>query len=173
MRITEVGLRALARRMRVKLPKNKQLEWGQWQEIIREMSGKVDKWALKSKTGRAKDEMLEFYRGSIGEFQGFKDAYRNFVMHMKEKIEYDGDEAHSLITRVSHFMNRLASNIDEKGYALTAARKRRIFAELDKQTKAAEKEEQSDERARQGVPELRPSNGKTDKSVTQSDSGQT
>ena len=102
MRITEVGLRALGRRMHVRLSRKRQLEWGQWNEILIEMRKKTDILANR-KASNARDELLEFYRGSIGEFEGYKDAYRNFVMHMREKIEYDDGEAQSLIGRVSTY----------------------------------------------------------------------
>src|SRR6266576_670880 len=81
--------------------------------------------------GREKDELLEFYRGAIAEFQGYKDAYRNFIMHMREKIDYDSNEARSLIDRVSHFMTRLSGKIDEQGLALTEARVNKMLAKID------------------------------------------
>jgi hypothetical protein len=174
MRVTEIGLRALARRMRVKLPKKRQLEWAEWQDIIREMIKKADA-AANRRAGAARDEILEFYRGSIGEFQGFKDAYRNFVMHMREKVKYDPHETKSLIDRVSHFMGRLAERIDEQGHVLTAARKKRIDAKYDSEIAKAKAEEkkQRNEQAKQGIPEVRSNNGGTSESSPQRDQEET
>lgn len=150
MRLTEIGLRALARRMRIKLPRNRQLEWGQWNDIIVEMNKKSERIANK-KAGKARDVLLEFYRGSVGEFLGFKDAYRNFVMHMREKSNYDEDEARSLIGRVAHFMDRLSGKIDEHGRILTDARIKRILAKVDAEIAAEKEEAQANEQAKTGV----------------------
>src|SRR6266576_6774055 len=91
--------------------------------------------------GREKDELLEFYRGAIGEFQGFKDAYRNFIMHMRERGDYDEDEARSLITRVAHFMTRLGNKIDEQEHALTPKRLQRLQEKLEAQEREAKEKE--------------------------------
>ena len=113
MRVAEIGLRALARRMKVKLPKNKKLEWAQCQEVLREMSNKTDTIARTAKAGPAKDELLEFYNGAIGQFYGFKDEFRNQVMHLRKA--YDEFEAASAVTRVRDFMGKLSRRINEKG----------------------------------------------------------
>jgi hypothetical protein len=99
--------------MKVKLVKNKRLEWAQWQEILREMSTKTDTIAKTMKAGPAKDELLEFYNGAIGQFYGFKDEFRNQVMHVRKT--YDEFEAASAVTRVRDFMGKLSRRINEKG----------------------------------------------------------
>jgi hypothetical protein len=162
MRITEIGLRALARRMRVSLPKHKQVEWAQWNEVIIAMSKKADVIGNTRRAGKAKDDLLEFYRGAIGEVQGFKDAYRNFVMHMREKSSYDEGEARSLLTRVSHFMDRLSGRIDENGRALTERRRKKMFAEIDARIEAEKEKQKQDEQAKQGIPELRHDDAEAD-----------
>jgi hypothetical protein len=113
MRMAEIGLRALARRMRVKLPKRKKLEWGEWQQILKEMSTHTDKLGSSLKAGPAKDEILDFYSGAIGQFNGFKDEFRNQVMHVRRS--YDEFDAESALTRVRNFMVKLARQIDERG----------------------------------------------------------
>jgi hypothetical protein len=113
MRVAEIGLRALARRMKVKLPKNKRLEWAQWQEILKEMSAKTDVIAKTAKAGPVKDALLEFYNGAIGQFYGFKDEFRNQVMHVRKK--YDAYDSERALVRVRDFMEKLAGRIDEKG----------------------------------------------------------
>lgn len=113
MRIAEIGLRALARRTKVKLPKGRPLEWGQWSELIREIQKKTDHIANKARAGPTKDETLDFYNGCIGQFLGFKDEFRNQVMHKRKN--YDQGQAQSALSRVRDFMDKLASKIDERG----------------------------------------------------------
>lgn len=105
MRVAEVGLRRLARRMNVSLPKKKSLEWAEWHAILKAMKDKTKKRARK-KHGSAADVRLEFYRNALGEFYGFEDAYRNHVVRAHEK--YDEYEAASLLVRVHGLMTRLA-----------------------------------------------------------------
>lgn len=113
MRVAEIGLRALARRMKIKLPKNKRLEWAQWQEILREMSAKTDLITRTAKAGPAKDALLEFYNGAIGQFYGFKDEFRNQVMHVRRT--YDDFDSERALVRVRDFMEKLAGRINQKG----------------------------------------------------------
>jgi hypothetical protein len=111
MRVAEIGLRCLAKERRVALPKGKPLEWGTWQDILREIKKKSDainQW----RAGPVKDAALEFYSGSLGEFEGFKDAYRNQIMHVRGR--YDEHQAASLLLRVRDFMTRLSGKIDGK-----------------------------------------------------------
>src|ERR1035437_6377080 len=113
MRAAEIGLRALARRMKVTLPKNKRLEWAQWQEILKEMKDKTEAFAKTVKAGPANDDLLEFYNGAIGQFYGFKDEFRNQVMHVRGA--YDEFDAARALTRVRDFMEELAERIDQNG----------------------------------------------------------
>lgn len=113
MRVAEIGLRALARRMRIKLPKGKKLEWGEWQAILKEMSKTIDAIGATAKAGPRKDETLEFYSGAVGQFTGFKDEFRNQVMHVRKV--YDEFDALKSLTRVRDFMEKLAGKIDEQG----------------------------------------------------------
>jgi hypothetical protein len=109
MRIAEHGLRALARERRVSIPK-RPLEWANWRDIIRAIGQKSEAIANR-RAGPARDAALEFYRGSLGEFEAFKDTYRNNVMHSRKT--YDEREADSALFHVREFMTRLASKIDE------------------------------------------------------------
>jgi hypothetical protein len=111
MRVVEYGLRALARERKIKLPKKRELEWAEWQEIISGIDQKVALIRQWSR-GSVKDKALAFYCGAIGEFYAFKDVYRNHVMHTRES--YDLHQAASVIQHVSEFMKRLAAKIDEK-----------------------------------------------------------
>jgi hypothetical protein len=112
MRTAEYGLRALARERRVKLPRKQVLEWADWRTVIDEINRKVQAIANKRR-GPARDAALEFYRGALGSLEGFKDAYRNNVMHTRKS--YTTAEALSVMHHVREFMNRLASKMDETG----------------------------------------------------------
>jgi hypothetical protein len=116
MRIAEIGLRSLARRMKVKLPKRARLEWAEWQTVLREMSKVADAIAGTKKAGPAKDELLDFYRGALGQFYGFKDEYRNHVMHTRSS--YDEHRAASVLLQVRDFMVKLSMRIDERGRSI-------------------------------------------------------
>ena len=115
MRVAEYGLRALARERSVVLPKKKPLEWAEWQAIIEGISKKTDLIANR-KAGKARDAALEFYRGALGEFQAFKDVYRNNVMHSRRS--YNDQEAQGVLVRVYDFMNRLAQKTGENPKAI-------------------------------------------------------
>lgn len=114
MRVAEFGLRALARELKIRLPRKKPLEWAQWQDIIKEMVKKADNIAATRRAGPQKDAALEFYRGAIGQFQGFKDEYRNNVMHTR--VSHDEYKAASVLTHVLDFMKKLSARIDENGH---------------------------------------------------------
>lgn len=121
MRVAELGLRGLARRMKVKLPKKKKLEWAQWQEILKVMNDNTAKISIEMKAGPRKDELLEFYRGCLGSFYGFKDEYRNQTMHPRK--QYDQFGAERALVQVKDFMNKLALRIDEDGKRLSLPNK--------------------------------------------------
>ncbi len=109
MRIAELGLRALAKERRVKIPR-KPLEWADWQEILTHLGQKVEAIA-KRKRGPTKDAALLFYQGCLGEFGAFKDTYRNMAMHVRKR--YDEHEAASALLHVREFMVRLSARLGE------------------------------------------------------------
>lgn len=115
MRVAEHGLRALARERRVKLPRNKALEWAQWNEVIKAIEKTADD-LLNKPAGQRRNSALQFYRGACGEFEAFKDIYRNDVMH--SRTSYNAVEAASATLKVRDFMLRLASKINENGRRL-------------------------------------------------------
>ena len=110
MRIAEFGLRALARDQRVKLPKYA-IEWATWQELIREIENQVKKINAKPRSAK-KDAALEFYNGALAGFSGFKDMYRNSVMHIRKA--YELPDAEMAMRQVRDFMNRLSAKIGEQ-----------------------------------------------------------
>ena len=110
MRVAEIGLRALARERRVKFVK-KPLEWAHWQDMINGIRGKV-KVIEGKRAGPIRSAALDYYQGALGEFEAFKDVYRNNIMHVR--VPYDEHQALSALIHVREFMTRLASRLDEK-----------------------------------------------------------
>ncbi|MDR3464988.1 MAG: hypothetical protein P4M07_03495 [Xanthobacteraceae bacterium] len=115
MRVAEHGLRALAKERRIVIGKNKPVEWATWQDIIRALEAEAKVIGGK-KVGRAKDRALEFYSGAIADLNGFKDEYRNLVMHVR--AEYDELQALRAYQRVHAFMERLAKKLDHKHHRI-------------------------------------------------------
>ena len=109
MRVAEWGLRALARERQITLAKNKPLEWATWQETIKAIDDEI-KIIGSKKPGLTKDAALQFYSGARADLNGFKDEYRNSVMHVR--ANYDEHQAIRALTTVRAFMNGLAAKID-------------------------------------------------------------
>ncbi|WP_315828400.1 MULTISPECIES: hypothetical protein [unclassified Bradyrhizobium] len=109
MRVAEYGLRALAKERKVTLAKNKPVEWATWQEIIRALDDQIRLIGQKS-AGTAKDRALEFYSGARADLNGFKDEYRNQVMHVR--ASYDGAQALRALDSVHRLMERISEKID-------------------------------------------------------------
>ena len=115
MRVAEHGLRAIAKERRIKLPKNKPIEWGNWQELLLKLDDEI-KVIGKKKAGKAKDAALEFYSGARAELNGFKDEYRNLIAHVRAK--YDELQALRALRNVHAFMERIAAKIDHRHYRI-------------------------------------------------------
>jgi hypothetical protein len=111
MRVAEHGLHAIARERRVKLPKNKPIEWAAWQEIIKSIGDAQTEIGKTKPPGPGKDEALAFYSGAIAHLEGFKDKYRNLVAHVRK--DYDEHQAASAMMHVREFMIGLSAKIGE------------------------------------------------------------
>ena len=116
MRIAECGLRALAKERRVTLPKNKAIEWATWQEIIKALDDEIRAIGGTWKAGGAKDSALAFYSGARADLNGFKDEYRNLVMHVRG--QNDEFQALRALTQVHAFMERVAERIDHRHHRI-------------------------------------------------------
>jgi len=112
MRVAEYGLRALARERRVRLPKGKPLEWGTWQDLIKGVKAEAETIGKTKKAGARKDAALDFYNGAVAHFDGFKDQFRNVVMHVRKR--YDSREADQALHQVRVFMNELSRMIGDE-----------------------------------------------------------
>lgn len=110
MRVAEHGLRALAAERRLKLPKDRLIEWANWQEIIKALDDEIKRIGQQAKAGPGKDAALEFYSGARADLNGFKDEYRNLVMHVR--ATYDEHQALRALDKVHAFVERLAKKLD-------------------------------------------------------------
>jgi hypothetical protein len=111
MRIAEIGLRALARERNVRFP-DKPIEWAEWQHLIEQIFSKGRAAAQALPTGQKRDAARDFYSGAVHHFEGFKDKYRNAIMHGRRN--YDELDALRAINQVEEFMNGLSVKIGEK-----------------------------------------------------------
>jgi hypothetical protein len=110
MRAAEFGLRALARERRIRLGKNKPIEWATWQQILQKLG--VAQKAIESwKAGNKKDAALSFYTGAIASLHSFKNEFRNMVMHVRK--EYEMEDAAKALRQVRDFTNDISQRVGE------------------------------------------------------------
>jgi len=102
-RVAELGLRAMARHLKVKL--NTPLEFSEWGKVIGAMDKKLTAIRAGPRGGK-KVEALEFYHEVLRDFNMLKDVWRNEVMHTRR--DYGSDDALDLLRRVRALMVRLA-----------------------------------------------------------------
>jgi hypothetical protein len=107
MLVAEFGLRALAKHLKVKIKRD--LEYADWDEVIRGIQAKLD--SIKHPRGKKRQAELEFYRPLLSECSEFKDVWRNNIMHARRR--YIHHEALGVFNRVSDFMCRLATRVSE------------------------------------------------------------
>jgi hypothetical protein len=108
MRAVEYGLRALALAVQAPIEKE-ELEYKDWRSILELINDKIQvivKLENSNKSPKEKAEIREFYNGIMQEFNGFKDRFRNHVMHTRGI--YSAGEAAAIHDRVRVFMETLA-----------------------------------------------------------------
>jgi len=113
MRALEHPLRALAKKLGVQPPaKNPStpLELRTWGDVIDKIITAVN--ARPNPKTRRQADLTEFYNKAADQFQFFKDAWRDVVMHTRSK-PYGEGEAKDLIQSVGTFMKRLATKLKE------------------------------------------------------------
>jgi hypothetical protein len=106
MRAAEVGLRALARRHKIKMVKKKPIEYAMWGEIIKAIRDEIDKLPSIGGTPR-QVKALDFYQHIILAIAAIKHLWRNPISHsglfIKESVAID------VFGHVEDFMVRLAA----------------------------------------------------------------
>jgi hypothetical protein len=114
MRVAELGMRALARHLKVKVKRNT-IDSANWTEIIKNIGDQTaERWKKlpKSKQGRRKAvEFLKFCEVAADELNVFKEIWRNNTMHAG--LPYNEHEAHGVFIRVRDFMQRLSTKVSE------------------------------------------------------------
>ena len=113
MRISETGMRVLLEDRQI-TPK-KPFDLQTWQELLNELETeirKINDWP--NTLGLAKTQAQEFYNNAKAELYGFKDAWRNHVMHNRKR--YSFDEAKGVLDHVERFVRALAERISEGTY---------------------------------------------------------
>src|SRR5258708_27237815 len=98
MRVLEVGLNALAAELSVPY------EHRNWENIINDIEARVRE--IDKSPDPHRKAKLHFYSAVAIHFRFLKDAWRNYVMHVKEP--YSPATAHTTIRHVSEFMAQLA-----------------------------------------------------------------
>ncbi|MGO8808971.1 MAG: hypothetical protein ACLQJF_05875 [Candidatus Sulfotelmatobacter sp.] len=117
MRAVERGLRALCRDLGIRgVPRKKKyvpIEYAVWETMFQQLHGKVDKKIDALPAGPKKQKLQEFYYPLLQDLRGFKDAFRNHVMH--DRKIYSAKAADDLLDYVRRFMSLLATKISERG----------------------------------------------------------
>lgn len=110
MRVAEFGIRALVVHLGIPIS-NGELQYEDWHGLIEKVEAAIPAKIKETNGGDRGDkaEAKEFYYGVMGEFRGFKDVWRNSVMHTRSS--YTAKEAIGVFERVQDFMQRLAKRI--------------------------------------------------------------
>jgi hypothetical protein len=111
MRISEFGLRRLARRLGVRLTDKSQpqpLEYAVWDKVIKAVHSKLED-ARKLPAGPKRQLRLTRFAEAGDHCTFMKDIWRNSVSHARRP--YDRDEALAAFDRVRDFMKFLAKDI--------------------------------------------------------------
>jgi hypothetical protein len=121
MRAVEQGIRALGkdlglRRIRSVVRKTGKIkllpiEHATWEMMHDQLRCKVDKKLKPLRPGPTRDEKELFYNSILNAFRGFKEAWRNHVMHTRDT--YNPKQADIIFSDVSRFMQTLASRVSE------------------------------------------------------------
>jgi hypothetical protein len=107
MRVVEWGIRALCNNLKItKIKKGHPIEYATWDDLVKELPDVVISKIDNMSRGPKKQKAQEFYHPAIQEISGFKDAYRNHVMHTRKA--YTSKDADAISDHVGRFMNLLA-----------------------------------------------------------------
>ena len=115
MRAVEWGLRALSVDLGVlDVPRKKAtipIEFAEWDKILDQLYPEVQKKVDSLPPSAAKQETQEFYFTLLHDVRGFKDAFRNHVMHTRKT--YTQKAADDVLDFVKDFFMLLATKITE------------------------------------------------------------
>ncbi len=110
MRVVEWGIRALGAELGMRKVTEgtkripiESLTWGRLQDHIQ---AKVNRRIASLRPGPSRESKVRFYSEVLQDFRGFKDAWRNHVMHTR--AEYGESDALRVLSHVERFMQSLA-----------------------------------------------------------------
>jgi hypothetical protein len=111
MRVAEHGLRAVARKVGVKLTdkgKRQPIEFATWDKVIAGINGEITK-ARAMPHGPRKNRKLQFYSNAAENCTYIRDLWRNETAHTRKR--YNDAEALGVMNRVRDFMQLLVTGI--------------------------------------------------------------
>lgn len=111
MRVSEIGLRAIAKKMRVTLKdkgKPMPVEFATWDKVINGIRTKITQAHAMSKSVR-RAKQLQFYSDAADRCTYIRDIWRNEAAHTRKN--YNHGEALGVLTRVREFMELLAKSL--------------------------------------------------------------
>jgi hypothetical protein len=111
MRVAEIGLRAIAKNVGVRLTDKRKpmpVEYATWEKVLSAIKSKIDAAHTLPK-GPRKSARLRFYSDAADQCAHFRDIWRNNVAHTRKP--YNEGEAFGVMTRVREFMELLAKEL--------------------------------------------------------------
>jgi hypothetical protein len=108
MRVSEIGLRSIAKKVGVKLidkGKRQPIEYATWDKVIQGVNSRINA-ARALPHGPRKNKNLQFYSQAADQLVYIRDTWRNEVSHTRKS--YNDGEAVGVIARVRDFMELLA-----------------------------------------------------------------
>jgi hypothetical protein len=109
VRVSEAGLRAIARECGIKNIGKKPLEWAMWSNVFDKIDDQLKTLRGKS-PGPKKDIALDFYNTTLSDLRKLQ-GYRDPTMHFRDN--YGQGEAHDAIVRVKSLMETISTKLRE------------------------------------------------------------
>jgi hypothetical protein len=109
LRVVEIGLRELAKELKIKFPKTP-LDYEGWKAVVKAIDDKLSAKMPKAR-GPKQSAALKFKHDLLADFKAFE-VLRNEIMHGRS--HHNEQEAIGLFIRVRDFMQRLANQVAPK-----------------------------------------------------------
>lgn len=119
LRVAEWGMRGLCLKFKlIRIPRRRKpgkkirhlpIEYAQWEDLLNHIRIRIDEMIDKMPKGPKKQKEQEFYYSVLDELEGFRDAFRNHVMHTR--AFYSREDAFAVFTHVKRMMAKLSDRI--------------------------------------------------------------
>jgi hypothetical protein len=106
MHVVEWGLRALCNNLKVVKIKSGPVQYATWDDILKKLPEAVEAKIGAMARGPKKQKAQEFYFAALKDVKGFKDAWRNHILHTR--ASYECEDAMAVWVHVEQFMKGLA-----------------------------------------------------------------